>query len=148
VSWRIETRAPAADHGKHRQDTQSIGWHTRDVDLQPEASPKTRRSVTMSRILQINFKYSVPRAEYERAVASMADPISKVAGLQWKIWILNEKESEAGGIYHFDSEASADAYLQGPIVAQVVRHPALGDFQVKQFDVMPEVTTVTRGPVR
>ena len=44
----------------------------------------------MSRILQINFKYSVPRADYERAVAAMADPISKVGGLRWKVWILNE----------------------------------------------------------
>ena len=102
----------------------------------------------MSRILQINFKYSVPRADYERAVAAMADPISKVGGLRWKVWILNEKENEAGGIYHFDSEASANAYLQGPIVAQIVSHPALGGFSVKQFDVMPEVSAVTRGPVK
>lgn len=60
---------------------------------------------------------------------------------------MNEAEQEAGGIYLFDNEASVKAYLEGPIVAQVTSHPALSDFSVKQFDVMDEVTAVTRGPV-
>jgi hypothetical protein len=100
------------------------------------------------RILQINFKYNVPRAEYEKAVAPMADPISKVDGLKWKVWILNEKESESSGVYLFESEAAANAYLQGPLVAQITSHPALSSFVVKQFDVMPDVTKVTKGPVK
>lgn len=100
-----------------------------------------------NRILQINFKYSVARADYEQAVAAMADPIARVTGMRWKVWILNEKEREAGGIYAFDSEANANAYLQGPIVAQIAAHPALSQFSIKQFDVMPAVTEVTRGPV-
>jgi hypothetical protein len=41
--------------------------------------------------------------------------------------------------------AAANAYLQGPIVAQITSHPALSSFSVKQFDVMPDVTKVTRG---
>lgn len=100
------------------------------------------------RILQINFKYSVSRADYEKAVAPMAEPISKVQGLKWKVWILNEKESESGGVYLFESEAAANAYLQGPIVAQITSHPALSNFSVKQFDVIPDVTKVTKGPVK
>ncbi len=99
------------------------------------------------RILQINFKFNVSRGEYEQAVSSLAREIAVVAGLRWKVWIMNEAESEAGGIYLFDDEASVNAYLEGPIVAQVTSHPALSDFSVKQFDVMEDVTAVTRGPV-
>ena len=100
------------------------------------------------RILQLNFKFSVSGAEYEQAVSPLAGDIAAVAGLRWKVWLMNEAESEAGGIYLFDDEASVKAYLEGPIVAQVTSHPALSDFSVKQFDVMEKVTAITRGPVQ
>ncbi|NIN69880.1 MAG: hypothetical protein GTO63_35405 [Anaerolineae bacterium] len=45
---------------------------------------------------------------------------------------MNEGESEAGGIMLFEDEASLKAYLDGPIVAQIVSHPALSDFSVKE----------------
>ncbi|MFQ5858222.1 MAG: YdhR family protein [Anaerolineae bacterium] len=99
------------------------------------------------RILQINFKFNVSGAEYRQAVAPLAGDIAAVPGLRWKIWIINEAESEAGGIHLFDDEAAVQAYLAGPIVAGIVQHPALSDFSVKQFDVMEEQTAITRGPV-
>jgi hypothetical protein len=99
------------------------------------------------RILQLNFKFSVSGAEYEQAVSPLASQIAAVAGLRWKVWLMNEEESEAGGIMLFDDEASVKAYLEGPIVAQITSHPALSDFSVKQFDVMEKVTAITRGPV-
>ena len=98
-------------------------------------------------ILQINFKFSVSRSDYEQAVSPLADPISGVAGLRWKVWIMNEAESEAGGIMLFDDAASVQAYLAGPIVAQITSHPALSDFSVKQFEVMEGQTAITRGPL-
>jgi len=99
------------------------------------------------RILQINFKFNVTRAEYDQAASSLAGDFAALAGLRWKIWIMNEAESEAGGIYMFEDEASVKAYLEGPLAAKVTSHPALSDFSVKQFDVMEDVTKITRGPV-
>jgi len=99
------------------------------------------------RILQLNFKFNVSPAEYEQAVSPLASEIAAVAGLRWKVWIMNDAESEAGGIYLFDDEAAVNAYLEGPIAAQVTSHPALSDFSVKQFDVMDDQTAITRGPV-
>lgn len=98
-------------------------------------------------ILQINFKFNVPRADYEQAVAPLGSAIAAVAGLRWKIWLMNEAESEAGGIMLFDDEASLKAYLDGPIAAQIVSHPALSDFSVKQFGMMEAETAITRGPI-
>lgn len=99
------------------------------------------------RILQVNFKFNVSRAEYDQTVSALASDIAAVDGLRWKVWMMNEAESEAGGIYFFKDEASTNAYLEGPIVAQLVSHPALSDFSVKQFDVSEKNTTITRGPV-
>jgi len=98
-------------------------------------------------IMQLNFKFSVSGSEYEQAVSPLASQIAAVAGLRWKIWMINEAEGEAGGIYLFDDEASVKAFLEGPLAAQVTSHPALSDFSVKQFDVMENVTAITRGPV-
>jgi hypothetical protein len=99
------------------------------------------------RILQLNFKFSVSGPEYEEAVSPLADQIADVDGLRWKIWIIKEAEGEAGGLHLFEDEVSVNAYLEGPIAAQVTSHPALSDFSVKQFDVMEDQTIATRGPV-
>lgn len=99
------------------------------------------------KILQINFKFNVPRADYEQAVAPLANDIAAVSGLRWKVWIMNEAESEAGGILFFKDDSSLQAYLAGPIAAAITSHPALSDFSVKQFDIMVDETKITRGPV-
>ena len=100
------------------------------------------------KILQLNFKFSVTGDEYEKAVAPLAKEFAALSGLRWKIWMINEAEQEAGGIYLFKDEASAKAYLEGPLAAQVMKHPALSDFSAKLFDVMGDVTKITRGPVK
>jgi len=98
-------------------------------------------------ILQISFKLNVPANEYASGCQTVVQAIAAVSGLHWKIWILNEQEKEAGGIYFFDTEQSLSDYLSGPIVAQLRQHPALTDVIVKRFDVMQELTSATRGPV-
>jgi hypothetical protein len=100
------------------------------------------------KLLQLNFKFSVTGDEYTQAVSPLAEKYAAVPGLRWKVWIINEAESEAGGIYLFDDESSLNALMESPLTNQVTSHPALSDFKVKIFDVMDEVTAVTRGPIR
>ena len=99
-------------------------------------------------ILQINFKFSVLRSEYEELASSLAQAFAEVPGLLWKIWIVNEAESEAGGIYYFDSGRSLEQFLASQLAADVQAHPAVSEFSAKTFEVMDAVTLVTRGPVR
>ena len=98
-------------------------------------------------ILQINFKFEGSRADYLKAFREVAAPIAASAGLRWKVWPWNEDEQVGGGIYLFDDESSAQAYLQGPIAAGLGQHPAVSEISVKQFEVLGELTTITRGPV-
>jgi hypothetical protein len=98
-------------------------------------------------ILQVNFKFSISTSEYEQAAESLAGAFAEVPGLRWKVWILNEADNEAGGIYLFEDDASLQDYLAGPLAAQVTSHPAFSDMSAKQFDVMPAATAITRGPV-
>jgi hypothetical protein len=98
-------------------------------------------------ILQINFNLNVPAAEYQKIVDSVAQFFIGVPGLRWKIWLLNPETEEAGGIYLFDSQASLDAYLNGPLVAKLRELTAVRNISVKQFEAMPEATALTRGPI-
>lgn len=98
-----------------------------------------------AKILQINYKLNGPRAEYERENLPYAQPIADILGLRWKVWIINEAPSEAGGIYLFDDDAAVQAFLDGPIVAEMKGDPTLS---IKVFDVIEELTTITRGPVK
>jgi hypothetical protein len=99
------------------------------------------------KILQLNFKFSVTGEQYTQAVSALADQFAALPGLIWKIWMINDADQVAGGIYFFQDEESLKAYLDGPLAAQVMSHPALSDFDAKIFDVMDAVTAVTRGPV-
>ena len=97
-----------------------------------------------AKILQISYKLNGPRAEYEKENLPYGQPIADLPGLRWKVWIINEAKSEAGGIYLFDNDAAVKAFVDGPIIAEMKGDPTLS---IKAFDVMPELTAITRGPV-
>jgi hypothetical protein len=97
------------------------------------------------KILQINYKLNGPRAEYEKENLPYAQPIADIPGLRWKVWIINEAQSEAGGIYLFDNDAAVQAFMDGPIIAEMKGDPTLS---IKTFDVITELTAITRGPVK
>jgi hypothetical protein len=98
-------------------------------------------------ILQVNFKFNVPREQYENAVSPLAQDFANVPGCLWKVWLINEKENEAGGIYLFADEASVQNFKASPLVASVLSHPALSDFNIKQFEVLDQISRITRAPI-
>ncbi len=100
------------------------------------------------KIVQINFMFGGARAEYEQANLPWAAPIAEVPGLRWKIWLMNDAQHVAGGLYLFDDDATAQAFLNGPIVAAIANDPSLSDISLKQFDVIEELTAITHGPIR
>ncbi len=98
-------------------------------------------------ILQVNFKYNGPFAELSRVNAEAAKQIAQAPGLRWKIWLTNEEKGEVGGIYLFDDEPSVQSYLTWR-TPQWKSIPAISDINVKQFEVVDDLTEVTRGPVK
>ncbi|MGD0496210.1 MAG: YdhR family protein [Candidatus Bathyarchaeia archaeon] len=101
----------------------------------------------MKKILQIDFKFKATRPQVEQVFLQGAQPIANVKGLLWKVWLMNEAEKSAGGIYLFKDDASVEAYLKGEIIAATKNNPAVSDIEVKVFDILPEPTKITRGPV-
>jgi len=101
-----------------------------------QSMPPDDRGDAFHMILQINFNLNVPIAEYQKMADSIAHAFLDVPGLRWKIWLLNPAAQEAGGIYLFDSQASLDAYLNGPLVAQLRGLTSIRNISTKQFEVM------------
>ena len=100
------------------------------------------------KILQINMKFSISRADLEAAWLPVAQQIADLPGLVWKVWLMNEKEHTAGGIYLFENEAALKAYMDGPIVAAAMASPVLSNIDAKVFDMLDSHTAITRGPVK
>jgi len=98
-------------------------------------------------IVQITFKLKVSEAEYEQAVTPLAPAFADVSGLQWKIWLLNERTHEAGAVFLFADAAAAQAFFDSPLAAQVKSAPFLAELRATQFGVMEGLTTITRGPL-
>src|SRR5437868_10083577 len=98
-------------------------------------------------ILQVNLKFRIPRTDLETAWLDAAQPIADTPGLLWKVWLMNEAESEAGGIYLFENESSVRSYMGGPVVAALKASRAVSDISAKVFDVMQYHSAVTRAPL-
>ena len=49
--------------------------------------------------------------------------------------------------YLFSDGDSLQNYLNGEIVAGIVSHPALSEFSVKSFDVLNDLSMITRAPI-
>src|SRR5450756_571028 len=77
------------------------------------------------KILQVNMKFIIPRADLEAAWLGVAQPIADLPGLRWKVWLMNEAEHEAGGIYLFESEAAFKQVYTTRLVFCLVHQPDL-----------------------
>jgi hypothetical protein len=100
-------------------------------------------------MVQINFEYPniTPEMAAGLNTAERAKPFLEVAGLLWKIWLNTEGGPKVGGLYCFDSRASAEAYLSGPIVARIRANPEVANLTAQIYAITENPSRVTRAPV-
>lgn len=88
----------------------------------------------MQKLLQVHFDFSGPFGdEMASRLQELAASINQEPGFLWKIWTESPDRQEAGGIYLFASEETAQAYLR----MHSTRLKALGVTEVsgRIFDV-------------
>jgi hypothetical protein len=105
------------------------------------------KSATTYTVLHLRFKLRVPPDVLLAHSREAATIIASVEGLIWKIWVLNEEESEIGGMYLFADRAAAEAYLNHPIVQAVCSNPAVASTQSQLWDVESSLSALTRAPL-
>lgn len=99
-------------------------------------------------LLDITFNYNVPVDEFEATVAPLAEQFAATDGLLWKIWALNEENSQFSGKLLFENADAMQAFLEGELATTILDHPSLSDFQITPYTIMEEETRMTSGPVR
>ena len=78
---------------------------------------------------------------------ALGQSFAEVPGCQWKIWLMDEEKKEAGAVYLFTDEMSLNVFLESPLVASVLAHPALSVFELRPCNVLEEVSKITRAPL-
>jgi hypothetical protein len=99
------------------------------------------------KLLDVSAKYNVPEDQLAPAFLELAPSFAALEGLEWKVWKINQEKKECGGVYLFKDEATVKAYLDSELYAGVKNHPALSDVKAKVYDVLPEHSKITRGPI-
>ena len=97
-------------------------------------------------MLQVDFAFAGPFGEdMAQALADLAESINQEPGFIWKIWTENAGEQLAGGIYLFEDEASAGAYLK----KHRARLQQMGVKEVRgqMFDINTPLSAINQAPV-
>jgi len=100
----------------------------------------------MYKLLQVDFDYSGPFGD-EMAVilVDLAESINHEPGVIWKIWTENQNEKLGGGIYLFENEVSALAYLE--MHTTRLKEMGIQNIRGKIFDVNSSLSTINKGPI-
>lgn len=115
------------------------------VSLQAQAAETVAKRGPI--LVQFDFSYKGPFGkDMTAAMTDLAKSITQEPGFIWKIWTENEKTQEAGGIYLFEDEKSAQAYIN----KHSARLKMFGINQVnaKVFDVNAPLSEITKGTLR
>ena len=100
------------------------------------------------KLLQVNYHRDHGQDNHDQAeyLLSAAERISGVPGLQWKVWIYDDENQAAGGIYVFDSEEQARAFGDG-LPESLGKLPGVSGIDRRYFDIDEHLSAITRGPV-
>ncbi len=89
----------------------------------------------------VTFSSAAPLDQLAEPFRAFADGLQDVDGFVSKAW-LNDG-SVVGGFYVFRDASSADAYLEGPMVADLRTNESFSDFAVRRFTVLDHLSERT-----
>ena len=100
----------------------------------------------MKKLLQLHFAYNGPFGQdMSDAMKELAESINNEPGFIWKVWTENEQTKEGGGIYLFESEETALAYLE--MHTARLKHFGITEVFSKIFDINEPLTTINKGAI-
>jgi hypothetical protein len=100
------------------------------------------------RILITKYNYNISEKELKEIFSSVAQPFAEVPGCIWKIWLIDEDKKEAGAIYLFKNQQVLDTFKESQLVASVLSHPALSNFDFREVDILKDPSSITRAPLK
>jgi len=99
------------------------------------------------KIFTTKFNYSIPTEELKKIMPAVAPKFSGIPGCIWKIWLINENNKEAGGVYLFESATELEQFLNSKLFASVANNPDFSNLQTNTFDVAETASIITGAPL-
>lgn len=99
-------------------------------------------------MLVMHFKFTTSPTEYIHAMQPLVDEILNAPGLRWKIWLINETQCIAGGLYLFDDSSCLQAFLASPLMDRLQHHSSFTEVRIQPFDVIMTESKLTHAPLR
>lgn len=97
----------------------------------------------MATLLQLHFTFNGPFGDdMAQQLKPLAESINQEPGFLWKIWTESEKNHEAGGIYLFNDEQSALAYLDKHTAR--LKNIGVNEVIAKVFDVNEPLSQINK----
>jgi hypothetical protein len=93
--------------------------------------------------VHVDIDLNVSTEEWLRHCQRVVETILSVPGLEWKLWVASPPASSAGGIYLFRDEASAAAYVSGPVIAALRSSPSVRDVRIRVYLVDDDLSRRT-----
>ena len=85
-------------------------------------------------LIMVRYRVAGDHAHFRHDMSKAAAMIAELPGLSWKIWGFDSDFGTGLSAYLFESEASARAFLSGPIIERLRSRP---DVTEVTFDVAP-----------
>ena len=99
-----------------------------------------------NKLVQIHFDFHGPfGAEMSNQLVELAESINQEPGFIWKIWTENAAHNEAGGIYLFQDENTALAYIKKHTAR--LKHLGVTDVTFKIFDINEPLSKINHGHI-
>lgn len=94
--------------------------------------------------LLVTFTSTADIGDLVKPFTDYANAMRTVPGLVFKTWIRDG--ATLGGFHVFEDRAAAEAYLAGDMVAGLTSNPAFSDFEIRHYEVLGELSSITRTP--
>lgn len=99
-----------------------------------------------NKLVQIHFDFHGPfGAEMSNQLVELAESINQEPGFIWKIWTENAANNEVGGIYLFQDENTALAYIKKHTAR--LKHLGVTDVTFKIFDINEPLSKINHGHI-
>lgn len=100
----------------------------------------------MNKLLQVDFDFAGPFGEeMSKMLIGLAESINNEPGMIWKIWTENQKEQLGGGIYLFENEVYAQAYLD--MHSARLKNMGVKKIRGHIFDLNVPLSTINKAPI-
>ena len=100
----------------------------------------------MNKLVQVDFPFPGPfGSDMAEQLKGLAESINDEPGFIWKLWTENENAKQAGGIYLFESEQTATAYIEKH--TERLKGFGISEINVKIFDINDALSKINNGPV-